>query len=88
MAISKLPLALVEACLFHLTNHGIVQPSEKVFPALETSVCSSVLSVSSWSAWSHCMELCLGIDEERTEDLWIRTKGRTGRVTHYSLGLL
>jgi len=25
-----------------------------------------------------CMQLCLGMDEELTESLWVRIKGRTG----------
>ena len=25
-----------------------------------------------------CMELCLGMDEEPTESLWVRIKGRAG----------
>ena len=30
-----------------------------------------------------CMELCLGMDEEQTENLWVRIKGRarTGDIT-------
>lgn len=36
MAISRLTPVPAEACLFNLTNHGLLQPREKVFPASET----------------------------------------------------
>lgn len=28
-----------------------------------------------------CKELCLGMDEEHTESLWVRTKWMAGQVT-------
>jgi len=28
--------------------------------------------------WLECMELCLGMDEEPTESLWVRNKGSAG----------
>lgn len=36
MAISRLTPVPAEACLFNLTNHGLLQPRENVFPASET----------------------------------------------------